>query len=452
MSAEESRRSRDPFGAVGSAGGVSLYVHVPFCASRCAYCDFFSIPLPGRPPGQGPRPAGADGMLADPVGEFLAASRMDGFLGEVLQDVPTLYVGGGTPTVLGERLVELLSETCAHVGLRPGAEITVEANPDSLTPALAEALAAAGVSRVSLGVQSFDDDVLAALGRRHDARRAEEAAAAVAGSGLRLSVDLMCGVPRQSASGWRESLERALDSGAGHVSVYPLSVEPGSALAESVRRGELREPDQDSTAGMMLAAEEVLGEGGLVRYEVANYSLPGEESRHNLRYWTGGEYAGVGPRAHSMMSPATLARVGVLGELALERLGVDADDGGRVRLMADASLEEFVRERWDGRPAEVEYLAPGDAAREDVMLGLRLAEGVTDALVELAGADVRAALERLEAAGLVERWASEAGAPASDAQRTEPPGTKRASRWRTTRRGWLLGNEVFGAVWNARGA
>lgn len=402
------------------AGGVSLYVHVPFCASKCGYCDFYSLPLGA---------VGGDAECAGAVGGYLTGiSRAMRVASPGLTDVPSLYVGGGTPTVLGERLVELVARVREHAKLRADAEVTVEANPDSVTPALMEALAGAGVTRVSLGVQSFDDAVLATLGRAHDARAVDAAAAAVLGSGLRLSIDLMCGVPGQTEASWRDSVHRAVATGAEHASVYPLALEAGTPLAGAVDGGLLAAPDPDVAATMMLVAEEILGEAGLGRYEVANYARNGCEALHNLRYWTAEEYLGVGPGAASMTTPQALDRFAPLGSATLEKIGVPADAAGRVRFHANATLEDFSAAGWDRAALEAEYLTPAEAAREDVMLGLRLTHGVADESVSRAGAAALEALRRLADQDLVER---------------------ERGRWRATRRGWLLGNEVFGAVWSA---
>jgi oxygen-independent coproporphyrinogen-3 oxidase len=389
--------------------GVSLYLHVPFCAGKCAYCDFCSLPV---------------------TDERWHEAFVDGVLRETrhwrthaLDDVPTLYVGGGTPTVLGERLLTLLDGLRPVLGLRDDAEVTVEANPDSLTPEIVRKLAERGVTRVSLGVQSFDDAVLRTLGRRHDAASAQRAASILAGSGLRFSLDLMCAIPGQTEESWRDTLERAIATGAGHVSAYPLSVEEGTPLYVRVRRGELSAPDPDMAADMMLTAEDVLGEAGLARYEVASYARPGEESRHNLRYWTGGAYLGVGPSAASMLPAEEFARVAE-GE-RWELRETPPHDAARARFTRSADVETYVYEPVAG-PASIEYLTAEETAREDVMLGLRLTAGVLAERVEAARLSV--VLESLAADSLVEL---------AD------------GLWRTTRRGWLLGNEVFGRVWNA---
>ena len=383
---------------------MSLYVHVPFCASKCAYCDFASAAVDaGDPSVEWTFDAYVAAVERD-VARHAAAG--------LLASVPTVYVGGGTPTLLGSRLAGLVASLAAMVGLAPDAEVTVEANPDSLTVPLAHGLANAGVTRVSLGVQSFDDEVLSVLGRRHDAQSARRAAAAVVEAGLALSVDLMCGVPGLSDEGWRESLREAIATGAEHVSVYPLTIEDGTPLCERVETGAFPEPDSDGAAEQMLTAARVLADAGFERYEVANHARPGARSRHNTRYWTGGAYLGVGPAAASMLPAGAYVDACVPG------------DAARVRFTASASLSDFLADVPAARTAEFETLTAEEALREDAMLGLRLAEGISADLARCAG--VEDVLRELADDGLVEC--------AGD-------------RWRTTERGWLLGNAVYGRVW-----
>lgn len=402
---------------VGGAGStapppVSLYVHVPFCVSKCAYCDFYSV---------------AADQVSDPrvAGRFVDAVLREldrPGISALLRDVPTLYFGGGTPTLLGDGLVDLLVGVRERVGLRPDAEVTVETNPETTDPELVAHLVSLGVNRFSVGVQSFDDRVLRTLGRCHNAGRAAAACSAIVRSGADSSIDLMCGVPGQTMDSWRETLERAAMTGATHASVYPLTVEDGTPLAATIAEGAVSAVDPDVAAEMMIVASEVLGRYGIERYEVANYATPGHESKHNLGYWTGRAYLGLGPAAASML-PLGVYRVSGLA-VADGAVPVEAS-GGRVRFTLGRDLAAFVR---DGLHAasEAEYLSPPEVAREDVMLGLRLVRGVAREQVEAAGAG--AALERLAADGLVEL---------AD------------GAWRTTERGWLLGNEVFGAVWDS---
>jgi oxygen-independent coproporphyrinogen-3 oxidase len=393
---------------------VSLYVHVPFCVSKCAYCDFYS--LAGHPERHA---AFVDAALFE-AGHW---SHYD-----LLDDVPTLYVGGGTPTVLGTELVRLVEGLRETAHLRADAEITVETNPETTDPALVAALVDAGVSRFSLGVQSFDDEVLRTLGRCHDSARARAAADVLLRGGAGFSIDLICGVPGQSFASWDDTLEQALATGARHVSVYPLSVEEGTPLAAGIAAGRIPEPDPDLAAEMMLAADVALSAAGMHRYEVANYAQPGHESRHNSVYWTGGPYLGVGPHAASMLSASVFLPVASAEAWPLANV---PEDPARVRFTREADLLAWARRPLDP-PAPFEFLSADEAAREDVMLGMRMTRGVSVCQAQSAG--LGQVMGSLEADGLVRR-----GTPdASD-----------VPRWTLTERGWLLGNRVFGAIWNA---
>lgn len=379
-----------------------LYVHVPLCAEKCSYCDFYSVAAASAPVSTSQV---ADGLLAQ------ARAWLE--RGLARRPLETLYFGGGTPTVLGAYLPALVARVIDSFGVVAGAEVTIEANPDSLDATLCEALADAGVTRVSVGVQSLDADELRMLGRLHDPEQALAAAQAVNDAGLALSIDLMCGLPGQGLRSWAHTLTRAIAAGAEHVSVYPLSLEAGTPLAAATVIGEVDEPDPDIAADLLLAAEQMLTAAGFARYEIANYARPGAAARHNTAYWTGREYLGVGPGAHGMLTALSARAAGIVVPEALEVARVRY----AVACELDAGLTSMPR-------IDIEVLTAADAIREDVMLGLRLTRGVAEAAVEIAGGTV--ALERLVPMGLVER---------AD------------GRWRLTRRGWLLANEVFGAVW-----
>ena len=382
-----------------------LYVHVPFCASKCDYCDFSSV-------------AGADADFVEVVFAGIrtqittwSRSGLDGV-------VETIYFGGGTPSLHAEQVQRTLAHLRNTLVVHPHAEITIEANPDSLSADVARVFAAQGVTRMSVGVQSFDDHVLRVLGRRHDAVSAARACQAVIEAGMALSVDLMCGIPGQTITSWSETLSRAAASGAHHASVYPLTIEDGTPMSAAVSAGLLAETDSDEAADMMVLAEESLGYHGLSRYEVANYAEAREyESRHNTAYWTGRPYAGLGPAAHGMLDAATARSVGLLSEAEA--------DVARVRYGNAASIADWLV----GHGDSTETLTEAEARREDVMLGMRLTRGVSQAAVASAG--LLGVMASLEEDGLV-------------ALETSPRGE---TRWKTTRRGWLLGNEVFGRLW-----
>lgn len=389
----------------GEMDGPSIpehfYFHIPFCRSKCAYCDFASY-------------SGCDTQTVFAVFSAMEAEVRRWSLSALPGVIESVYVGGGTPSLHPAPVGQLLENVAAELPLRRDAEITVEANPDSLTPAALEALVEGGANRISVGVQAFDDSVLRLLGRPHTARQARQALELVADARLRLSADLICGVPGQSMASWVESLEEVLDSGARHVSVYPLTIEDGTPLAAAISGGLVAEPDPDMAAEMMIVAETRLAASGILRYEVANYAAPGFESRHNTAYWTGKSYAGIGPAAHGMIDATTARTIGLyFGEESREEVA-------RVRYGNPVDIEQWLM----GYPAEIEVLSAPSARREDAMLGLRLRAGITDQLAQSAG--VEGALAQLNAEGLVEHV---------------------AGRWRTTDRGWLLGNEVFRRVW-----
>lgn len=399
---------------------ASLYVHVPFCVVKCAYCDFHSTPISQEP--------GVADHFAWAVGEGVVHWAALG----ALDDVASIYVGGGTPTTLGPALVSLVEALSRSVRLAPYAEVTVETNPDTTDAALVAHLVDAGVNRFSLGVQSFDDVVLRTLGRCHTAASAQRAIEELVSAGAKVAVDLICGVPGQSLDSWRDSVERAVASGVGHVSVYPLSLEEGTPLAESVASGALAAPNEDVAAEMMELASARLAAAGLRRYEIASYARDGDESKHNIGYWTGRPYVGIGPSAASML-PADVFEAAIAceawsdpGVTGVGRTLESVPAGtGRIRFVRSADTIAFLRKPV-GPPEEVEYLTPAEAAAEDAMLGLRLADGIPDALATSAGsAEVLAGLESRRLVEHVD------------------------GRWRVTHSGWLLGNEVFEAVWNA---
>ena len=392
---------------LGARMPAHLYVHVPFCASKCGYCDFGSV--------AGAREDVVQNVFAG-IRTQLARWSETGLLGVL----DTIYVGGGTPSLYPNDVAYLLAFIAEKFVVHGDAEITVEANPDSLSPAAASAFARAGATRVSVGVQSFDDHVLRVLGRRHDVLAARAACATVVDAGLDLSIDLICGVPGQSMTSWSDTLESAWESGARHVSVYPLSIEDGTDLQVAISAGLLGTPDPDEAASMMLLAESTFGYHGLARYEVASYATDSRhESRHNTAYWSGRPYIGVGPGSHGMLDAATARAAGF----------AEAEDAApaRIRYANSVNIEQWLH----GAGGTVEPLTAEEVVREDVMLGMRLVRGVSSRQVAEAG--LTGVLESLAADGLVEL--------ASDV--TSKPGPN----WRTTQRGWLLGNQVFSRVW-----
>lgn len=377
-----------------------FYVHVPFCASKCAYCDFASY-------------AGCSEEMAEAVFSAMRTQIIGWERSGIDGVVETVYFGGGTPSLHATRVVTLLAHIRRALCVHPGAEITVEGNPDSLTDDVVDVLARAGVTRVSVGIQSFDDRELKILGRRHDAREAERACARVLAAGMALSVDLMCALPGQSRASLAGSIAAAAETGARHMSVYPLTIEDGTALQVAVDNGLVPDVDPDTAAEMMVLAEQALAFHGYERYEIANYAMSRRDrSRHNTAYWTGRSYAGIGPGAHGMLDVQTARATHMFDELS--------DQVARVRYGNAPDLDDWIT----GKGDSIELLDADEAAREDAMLGMRLVDGISDELVARAGA--LDALVALESSGLV---------------------LHEAGRWRCTRRGWLLGNEVFERIW-----
>lgn len=266
----------------------ALYLHIPFCRAKCLYCDFDSRALTGC-------------ALEEAIGAYCEglSAQVDahGNAGE-LSEVETVYVGGGTPSLLGGRLVglvDLVRSYCEPV------EFTCEANPESFTLDLAQALRAAGVTRISLGVQSLNASELKAIGRVHSAEQAMLAIAQAKAAGFSTSCDVMCGLPGQTLDTFAETLRSLVTLNPGHVSVYPLQLEEGTPLARMEEAGDVEVPDEDFQAQCMDLAAEVLKEAGYERYEVASYAKPGHRCRHNIAYWTGKPYLGLGRSAASML-------------------------------------------------------------------------------------------------------------------------------------------------------
>ncbi|MEV4672301.1 MULTISPECIES: radical SAM family heme chaperone HemW [Actinomadura] len=294
----------DPVPADGALPGSALdglgdrpfafYVHVPFCVTRCGYCDFNTYTATELGPG-----ASRDSYADTAIGEVRMARRV---LGDADLPVETVFVGGGTPTLLppGD-LGRVLDAIDAEFGLAPGAEVTTEANPESVDEAYVAKLREAGFTRISYGMQSAREHVLAVLERTHTPGRVPQVVEWTRKAGFEhVNLDLIYGTPGETDDDWRASLEAALASEPDHVSAYALIVEEGTRLAAQVRRGELTAPDDDAMADRYLIADEMLGGHGLHWYEISNWaSDPAAACRHNMLYWTGADWWGVGPGAHS---------------------------------------------------------------------------------------------------------------------------------------------------------
>ena len=296
----------DPAPADGTLPGSALeglgtrpfgiYVHVPFCAVRCGYCDFNTYTAAEL----GSAPGASQATYADAaVAEVRMARRV---LGDRAAAAATVFFGGGTPTLLpGGQLAAVLAAVRDELGLAVGAEVTTEANPDSVTPQSLSALRSAGFTRISFGMQSAVPAVLATLDRTHDPARVPSAVAWARDAGFeQVSLDLIYGTPGESLGDWLASLEAALACDPDHVSAYALIVEDGTALARRVRRGELPAPDDDDLADKYVLADGVLAAAGLGWYELSNWARDdAARCRHNELYWVGADWWGIGPGAHS---------------------------------------------------------------------------------------------------------------------------------------------------------
>ncbi len=281
--------------AVLMTGPFGLYVHVPYCAVRCGYCDFNTY-LPSE--------VGSGG---DPQ-SWLDAARAEIQLARKVLDleqprIDTIFFGGGTPTlVASSSLATLIEDARDAFGLAPDAEVTTEANPESVTPESLAELRAAGINRISFGMQSAVPHVLQALDRRHTPGRVKEAVGWARDAGFeQVSLDLIYGAPGESDADWKQSVEAAIALDPNHISAYALVVEEGTRLARQVRSGEVTAPDDDVLAARYEAADELLTTAGYRWYEVSNWSRPGAECRHNLGYWQDGCWWGIGPGAHSFV-------------------------------------------------------------------------------------------------------------------------------------------------------
>jgi oxygen-independent coproporphyrinogen-3 oxidase len=322
---------------------LALYIHWPFCLAKCPYCDFNS-------------------HVRDHIDQarFAAALRAElaweaARLGR--RPLVSIFFGGGTPSLMAPATVAALIDDATRLfAPTPDVEITLEANPTSVEQERLAAFRTAGVNRISLGVQSLDDMALASLGRKHSAAQAVAALETARRLFPRLSFDLIYARPGQTPAAWRAELGRALTLAADHLSLYQLTIEPGTGFEALHRRGDLVLPDDDTAAALYEATGEEAGRFGLLPYEVSNYARPGGESRHNLQYWRYGDYVGIGPGAHG--------RVTVGGALLATR-----------RHRAPEPWAERVERQGHGSTDD-EPVPPAERAREALLMGLRLSEGI----------------------------------------------------------------------------
>lgn len=351
---------------------LSIYVHVPFCAKKCAYCDFASYPG---------RKTDWRRYFDEIVTEIrLWSANLDfGLISETYQ-VRSLFIGGGTPTLVDANHIEKTIDACR--GIAPfdaDAEITIEGNPGTLTPEKLAAYRRVGVNRLSLGAQSFDDGLLQSLGRIHTAAQIDQAVAMARDAGFdNINLDLMYALPGQGMDRWKDTLDAAIALGVEHISAYSLIVEPGTPMAARVASGAAIVPDDDAVNAMQRLAIDRLTAAGYHRYEISNYARHGRECRHNLVYWNRGDYLGLGCAAHSLL-------------------------GGH-RFHNPDALDEYLS---GGRRLDEMVLTPQDEMEETLMLATRTARGLDLGAWEHTFGTPFArgrekALDRLENGGMVE--------------------------------------------------
>ena len=378
---------------------LGIYIHIPFCASKCGYCDFYSSAACEK---EMPRYQRALLAHIEETMEQLPPALID-----------TVYFGGGTPSYYGaRRIVELLDALKSSGRLLKDAEITMEANPDSMRPKDLRALRRAGVNRLSIGMQSANNDILKLIGRRHNFKQVQMAMHAARAAGFdNVSLDLIYGLPSQTRSDWEETLMRALQLHPEHISGYGLKLEPGTPMAEEYEGSPLI-PDDDTQADMYLSMVETLRQYGYQHYEISNFCIPGYHSRHNMKYWRLDDYVGFGPGAHSCI--------------------------GNLRYSYVRDRERYVRCVLGGQGSgdildEYEKIGDFERASEYLMLGMRTMLGVSreeytaiynssfDGIAEMLGEYVRRG------------WAVEEN-----------------ERWRFTPSGFLISNTLINAMLEAQ--
>lgn len=371
---------------------LGLYLHIPFCRSKCDYCDFYSLA------GQDDLMDGYQKALLSHIGEVAPLAGKS--------PVDTIYIGGGTPTWYGEkRLLELLSAVKKKFNVAKTAEITVEANPDSVNPKMLRRLRRAGVNRISMGMQSGCDEELQCIHRPHTWQQVVDAVAAAREAKIKnLNLDLIYGLPGQTEESWRVTVERALELEPEHLSCYGLTVEEGTPLARRVEEGEVL-PDEDVQAALYLWTVERLAEAGYEQYEISNFAKTGCQSRHNMKYWMGQPYMGLGASAHS--------------------------DFGGCRYAYVRSVEGYIRGvlKGDELLSESDRIPQRERGSEYIMLRLRTTHGIEEWEYRreyyMNFDPIAVKLTEYEQRG----WAARAG-----------------RRWHFTPEGFLLSNRLIGEL------
>ena len=385
---------------------ISLYIHIPFCETKCPYCDFNTY-------------AGIESLIPEYVDALIKEAR---YWGDALSRhhspaVSTVFFGGGTPSYVppGD-IARILDEVRSAFRLATAAEITLESNPGDIAAGRVEAWLKAGINRLSIGVQSLDDGLLQLLGRRHTAQEALDAHKAARNGGFAsINLDLMYGLPYQTLDQWHATLEKALEDRPEHISMYSLTLEEGTPLEASVRQGKIPYPDPDLGADMYQLAMKLGQDAGYNHYEISNWALPGRECLHNLTYWRNQPYLGIGPGAHSYLNGYRFSN------LRSPRRYIQLAGGLTSAKVHPAALQEY------GLLDMVEAIDERLEMAETMMLGLRLSEGVSQG----------AFLSRF-GAGLTETY----GPQIDELLGLELLAWQKDSLVLTPR-GMLLGNEVF---------
>lgn len=374
---------------------LGIYIHIPFCASKCGYCDFYSVP-------------GCTGKMPDYQSALLShisesAEAMSSF------EIDSIYIGGGTPSFYGaKRIAEILDELKRSGRVRLDAEITMEANPDSVRLQDLQLLRREGVNRISLGVQSANNDLLKIIGRRHNFRQAELAVDIARNAGFdNVSIDLIYGLPSQTRGDWAETLSRVLELHPEHLSCYGLKLEEGTPMYRYADSPLI--PSDDEQADMYLYTVETLDRYGYPQYEISNFAVPGYESKHNLKYWRLDDYMGFGPGAHSCVNNIRYSYVR------------DLD-----RYIAAVKGDKTIID-------EYEHIIPVQKAAEYIMLGLRTVRGISEneyrSIYLSDWGPIEKILYRFESKG----WAA-----------------KSDGRWHLTSSGFLVSNQLIGVLLEAQ--
>ena len=401
----------------------ALYLHIPFCSQKCFYCDFSSWSTRQE-----------DSRMNNYVKALKHQLDEAAQLG-LLSATKTVYMGGGTPSLLGQDAVDLAQHV---LSLTQPTEFSIEANPDSLSDDLLASLATGGVTRISLGVQSFNDNELKRLGRIHSADLAYDRVIAAKEHAYDVSVDLMCAIPEQTERSWEYSLSRFVSLGVDHVSVYPLTIEDGTALAKQTQDKDIPWNAYDVQADRMQTASKMLQAAGFERYEVASYARNQKSCKHNKMYWTGESYFGLGTSAASMLTAFEY------DTLAKENASLPSrpQDAIRVRLVVLDSPKKIAEGvSLFSTEFDVEFLTHREAVAEDLMLHARLTEPIAPALLgeseQVFGASC---LQEVFDACVQDELLECVDAADFEIKASYKP----------TKKGWLLGNELYGRLWELR--